>query len=239
MESRKEHLKPNIKGSQLREYAASGVHGAAAEILARYVPKSALVLELGAGAGAFSQRLRGAGYRVVASDLDPVGFAAAGIPFAVCDLDDQWPEDLRDARPDAICAIEVIEHLKSPWKLLGDCSAVLSPGGVLVVSTPNISSAWGRTYFLLQGIPLGFSKRNMLAIGHINPLTFQEVAYIAECMGFEVIERLPAGEFEVTGGSRIGDFLKKNLFCALCVLLRPLMRKLESGSCHVIVLKKR
>jgi hypothetical protein len=92
---------------------------------------------------------------------------------------------------------------------------------------------------LLQGIPLGFSKRNMLAIGHINPLTFQEIAHIAESMGFEVVERIPGGTFEVTGGSRIGNFLKKNLFCALCVVLRPLMRKVESGYCHVIVLKKR
>ena len=237
MEGGKEHLKPNIKDNQLREYAATGVHRAAAEVLSRYVPKSALVLELGAGAGAFSQRLQGAGYRVVASDLDPGRFAAAGIPFAACDLDGQWPEELLDPRPDAICAIEVIEHLKSPWKLLGDCSAVLPPGGVLVVSTPNISSVWGRTYFLLQGVPLGFSKRNMLAIGHINPLTFQEIAHIAVCTGFEVAERIPAGVLEVTGGST-GDFLKKNLFRALCVVLRALMRKVESGYCHVIVLRK-
>ena len=100
-----------------------------------------------------------------------------GFRFAACDLDGQWPEELLDPRPDAICAIEVIEHLKSPWKRPGRLQRpVASRVEYWLFSTPNISSVWGRTYFLLQGVPLGFSKRNMLAIGHINPLTFQEIA---------------------------------------------------------------
>ncbi len=56
---------------RLREFAAEGVHQAAAQAPQQYISPPARVVELGAGAGAFSHRLRALGYMVTASDVDP------------------------------------------------------------------------------------------------------------------------------------------------------------------------
>jgi SAM-dependent methyltransferase len=42
-----------------------------------------------------------------------------------------------DGSFDAVVSLQVIEHLHSPQEFLGECARVLTPNGVLIVSTPN------------------------------------------------------------------------------------------------------
>ena len=223
----------------LREYAARGVHELAAKALSRYVEPGAKVLELGAGAGAFSAHLASLGYRAVACDITNARFGAEKVPFVQCDLDEELPPERCGEQWQAVCVVEVIEHLKNPWKLLADCHGLLPSGGVVVLTTPNISSVWGRAYFLVFGIPFGFSKKNVLAIGHINPLTLQEVLYIAEQSGFELVERLPAGTFPVFDLSSVASCLRNLAFSLFVCLLRPMMLRVQKGRCHLLVLRKK
>jgi SAM-dependent methyltransferase len=56
-------------------------------------------------------------------------------------------DELRAAEPNAsfdiITIWDVIEHLREPWKELGESSALLQPGGWLLLSTPNVDSLRG------------------------------------------------------------------------------------------------
>src|SRR4030095_166959 len=79
-----------------------------AQIEALRLPRNARVLDLGAGEGAFSQRLLDAGLQVNAAELEPGRFRL-DIPCQKLDLHlafyDKW-----SARFDLVVAIEILEH---------------------------------------------------------------------------------------------------------------------------------
>lgn len=39
---------------------------------------------------------------------------------------------------DAILFLDILEHLRDPWQLVRSCVELLSPGGVMIVSLPNV-----------------------------------------------------------------------------------------------------
>src|SRR5580704_17118766 len=83
--------------------------------------KDVLVLDLGAGAGLFSQRLMDHGYKVVSADLHP---EAAKVPCRRVDLNAAFSEGFKE-RFDAICIFEVIEHVENPRYTLRECKKIL------------------------------------------------------------------------------------------------------------------
>jgi 2-polyprenyl-3-methyl-5-hydroxy-6-metoxy-1,4-benzoquinol methylase len=67
---------------------------------------------------------------------------------------------------DVICLVDVIEHLTDPLQLLRHCTAALSPGGLLVVVTPDVGSLTAKLlgirwwHYRLAHVGY-FSKRSM------------------------------------------------------------------------------
>lgn len=99
------------------------------------------VLEIGAGLGFFSERLKSRGARVLATDIGP-GLLdrvrqRVGCETDVADalaLESQFGRN----RFDVVLSSECIEHTPSPEEALRQMARVLKPGGFLSVSTPNI-----------------------------------------------------------------------------------------------------
>jgi len=174
--SRAHSFQSRFGGRSLQQYqgipifAAPGVHAYALEQLRRWMPPGARVLELGAGGGAMSQRLADAGYRVDACDLFADNFTPADtIAFHTADLNGAFSTAL-EADWDAIVALELIEHLENPRHFLRECSRLLRPGGVLVLSTPNLANPVSQALFLRQGDFQWFSELDYREQGHIMPL---------------------------------------------------------------------
>jgi SAM-dependent methyltransferase len=119
-------------------HAAEGVHQAIVAELAERFPLGAKVADLGAGHGALSLRLHDAGFDVVAFELDCSEWQAPGVPCHQCDLNDPLDAVVRCGAFDAICALEVIDHLENPRRFLGELSRLRQPGGSLLILTmPN------------------------------------------------------------------------------------------------------
>ncbi len=159
--------------SQYRDipiFAAPGVHERALQRLQGVAAPGARVLELGAGSGAMSRRLADAGFAVSACDLFSETFVPAGeIPFHTADLNDRFSSALAGDW-EAIVALELIEHLENPRNFLRECRRLLRPGGVLVLSTPNLSNPASQALFLRDGDFQWYSEKDYVEQGHIMPI---------------------------------------------------------------------
>jgi 2-polyprenyl-3-methyl-5-hydroxy-6-metoxy-1,4-benzoquinol methylase len=123
----------------------------ALKVLARYARPGVLAADLGAGPGAMSERLGALGCAVVAVDRDPRTYRG-DFPFVTLDFNaSDFATQLGISKFGLAVAIEVIEHLESPISFLRNVAQVLAPGGVAVITTPNVDSLPARAKFLLTG----------------------------------------------------------------------------------------
>jgi 2-polyprenyl-6-hydroxyphenyl methylase/3-demethylubiquinone-9 3-methyltransferase len=119
-------------------------------VAARVALRGARVADVGCGGGLLSEALAKAGARVTAIDLAPEVIEVAKLhqhetnaglspPLAI-DYQLCSSRDLAAAEPaafDAVCCMELIEHVPDPAALVGDLAALLKPGGKLFLSTLN------------------------------------------------------------------------------------------------------
>jgi 2-polyprenyl-3-methyl-5-hydroxy-6-metoxy-1,4-benzoquinol methylase len=126
----------------------SGLHEFVGErVLARYPSAGMRAAYLGAGPGAMAARLQSLGCEVLAVDRDANGFEAQ-IPHVSLDFDQpDFASQLGPASFGLVTAIEVIEHIESPINFLRSVGRLLGPGGVAVLTTPNVDSLPARSYF--------------------------------------------------------------------------------------------
>jgi len=225
----------HYKGLEVK--ADDHLHGQLADLVQGLAKPGATVVDVGAGAGALAQRLHDLGYDVLAVDVDEKPFGAE-VPFQRLDFNDRAAVDgflrAHQGRFDVVLGIEVIEHVENPWQYLRDLRALAKPGGHVVVSTPNVTSAFSRVWFLVRGRHAQFDE-NDLAYGHINPVSEWELHTIARGVGLEVVEVRPGGHFGLWLPTAAPKVRLANL---AAVLLAPVMRGLKHGYCLVAVLRR-
>jgi 2-polyprenyl-3-methyl-5-hydroxy-6-metoxy-1,4-benzoquinol methylase len=171
--------------------AADGldVHEQAMAILEEHVSdRSASILDVGAGAGAFAKRILDHDYRDVhALEVNRAAFQVEEVPVHVLDLDSDWSQQL--PKPfDAVVSLEVIEHLENPWHFARQCAAAVRPGGVIVLSTPNIQSSRSRLQFLLNAEFRFFGEKDFQNIGHMTSLTKNQIFHAFTCAGCDFLD---------------------------------------------------
>jgi SAM-dependent methyltransferase len=152
-------------------------------------PNRGELLEIPAGEGALAWQLHKLGYKVTAGDIDPRFFKVRVIPCVAVDLNSRFP--LEAERFDFISCIEGIEHLQDPFEFVRECHRVLKPGGMLVLSTPNILNMASRFKFLFSGfyslVPRPINEFSLVPVfDHINPVTYYQLRYMLHTQGFEI-----------------------------------------------------
>jgi SAM-dependent methyltransferase len=136
-----------------------------------------LVADLGANDGLACTWLAEQGFRPVACDIVPDARRIAhrrGLTTVGLDAGGELP--FRSGVFDGILAGEIIEHLYDPGLLLRECRRVLRPGGILVLTTPNLATAQDRLRFLLGRAPRQVDPFHEYLYLHIRPFTYSLLA---------------------------------------------------------------
>jgi methionine biosynthesis protein MetW len=194
------------------------------------VPRADRLLDVGCGDGALRLLVGDKVRRHVGVDgaLAALGKAAAqGVSVQRADLDAAHLP-YRDAAFDVVTCLDVLEHVLDPRHLLRELARVLRPGGVLVLTTPNIRyygfllTLLGGRFPRTSGDPEGYDG------GHLHYFTFADVRLLlGETGRFADVEELGLYRFtRLTGWGRLkegvkallGDRLKREFFSGAVVI---------------------
>ena len=165
-------------GEDVRRYLADPYHrtrrAIAVRLLVEALPgpgaggSAAPILEIGTGSRGMLDGAADLPYPVVEADLAVDALRGAGT--AVC-FDAACSVPLRTGSLAAVVMGELIEHVYDPVRLLAECHRALRPGGVLVLTTPNLANVQDRLRFLLGHAPRHVDPLHPYLRLHIRPFT--------------------------------------------------------------------
>ncbi len=162
--------------------AVSPVYGKWIAGLCRKLPPAspgARMLDIGCGNGWVVRAANALGMQGAGMDFDPLACAAArrlGIEVAEGRLPNTG---LPSAGFDAITLHHVIEHLHDPAAAVRELRRLLAPGGVLLISTPNIDSFGSQVF--------GRYWRGLEPPRHLVLFNPPSLAHLLEREGFTVL----------------------------------------------------
>ncbi len=207
------------------------LHEQIAEKLNILLKRNSKILDFGAGEGALTYRLADMGYEVIAVDKDQDSYKCKKAKFYKLDFDSQ--EEVENfvlnhqSEFDAVLGVEVIEHVHDQWRYIEHLLLMLKPGGIILVTTPNITSWLSRVMFFLKGRFHQFEDED-LEYGHINPITSWQIELIMKQSNLENINIEKAGVLPaiyLTGLNRV------SLLSILLLPFRLFMKGRIDGWC--------
>lgn len=217
----------------LRIHALPGLHEFVGQRAKEHFKAGGSLLDLAAGSGAMSQRMRDMGFAVCATDYVTENFRLhESIPFVQANLNEEFSARYVQ-KFDGIVASEIIEHIENPRHFARECFKLLAPGGRIVVSTPNVDSAASKASFIRSGAFLWFDERDYIEQGHITPLSQSQLHRAFAEAGFTT---LWLGSFGNAKG-KLGGSPRLQLLARLVALLANVDRHLD-GEILVSVMER-
>ena len=162
------------------------------ELKARYPRLCGKHLDLGSGTGALIRRLRrDFDIQSCACDYSAGFMRLDDVAVDVVDLN-QGELPYESATFDLVTFTEVAEHLENYRAILREIHRVLKPGGIVLVTTPNVLNLKSRMRFLVTGFwsmfgPLHVGETAIESTGgHITPIPYPYLAHALMEAGFSM-----------------------------------------------------
>jgi len=146
--------------------------------------KPGKMVDLGCGSGALSYIFSKLGWEVVSCDHDDLfNHGLPKIDFVKANLNKDFP--YKSGFFDLVVAKQVIEHLNNPTHFISEIARIIKPGGIVLLSTPNISSLVSRYTFIRSGYQTFFEG---MWKEHRSPVHYEQLKVFMEEVGFENID---------------------------------------------------
>ncbi len=178
------------EGVEIRAFSHQSTNDKVFEIIESRLAPGVRLLDLGAGEGFFSKAtgdyLTGKwnidpSAVVSACDVAPENFRYRSVTCDPIPSDGRLPYE--DNSFDVVCSLEVVEHVEDHFAFCREIVRVLRPGGLAVLSTPNVQNLNSRYRNLHSGFATLFNPLSLSSVdalhtsGHIHPVGYYYLAY--------------------------------------------------------------
>ena len=216
--------------------AGKRTHEVVFELIRNYLPYPGRVVDLAAGEGAFSIRLRELGHDVLAVDATRENWKVPDIPLELENFDSEFAEKIlkNDNKFDGVVAIEIIEHLENPFGFARECAKLLKPNGLLFLTTPNIEAVHSRLVYLYTGRLSSFGPYETVRQAHITPIFKWKLDMLLDEAGFETIYEGFNQYVYATGANLKGKFA-----AIVGRILSPFLKGEKGGEGRIVVARLR
>ncbi len=183
-----------------------------AGILQALMPEDVRVLDVGCGTGSvavIANRNKRNSVLGIEPDAARAKVAASRGIDTTCDYLD--PQFIAEKGPfDVIVFSDVLEHLASPDEMLDLAATALKPGGIMLVSVPNVAH-WSIRLKLLFG-RFDYTDFGLCDSTHLRWFTRKTIQALVAAHGFEILDtRYTAGTGLSVYGSRFFRVIPKEL----------------------------
>lgn len=210
-----------------------------AGLLRSAMPSGARVLDVGCGTGSLTLVVNdGKGNEIICLEPDSARAAMArsrGLTVFEREMDDAFATE--HGPFDAIIFADVLEHLPAPRRILEVAFRALRPGGLILVSVPNVAH-WSVRANLLIG-RFDYEDVGIMDSTHLRWFTAKSIRALIENAGFEITSvRHSAGVALPVYYRSLPGLIPRRI-------LQPIVRMLAKavptlfGCQHVIVARKR
>ena len=222
-----------MESTEIRPISHQSTNALVFELVKPWIRKGAVIADVGAGEGFFSQLAGQYAERemgvapsdvVAPSDLFPDLFRYQAVKCAAIGQDGRLPYD--DDSVDVACSLEVVEHLEDQFAFARELHRIVKPGGIAVISTPNVlnlNSRWRNLHsgFAVLFDPLLLSSNDPVhTSGHIHPVSHYYLAYQLRRAGF--IDTTVRYDRFKTSARMLAVFLAPFVYCGNFLLRRRL-----------------
>jgi SAM-dependent methyltransferase len=187
----------SVSDNEIRPISHRSTNDKVLQLVLPLVKPGIRVADIGAGEGFFSQLLGDyiktkPGLQpsdvITACDIFPEYFRYPAVRCLKISPDGRLPYE--DSSIDIACSLEVIEHVEDQFAFTRELHRILRPGGLTIISTPNVLNLNSRWRNLHSGFatlfdPLLLSSADPVhTSGHINPVSYYYLAYQLRRAGF-------------------------------------------------------
>jgi len=158
------------------------------------IPTASRVVDVGCGTGEFAAMAAAAGYDAVGIDVSVPSIEAArqlhpDADFRICDAAELGASE--PASADVVTLWDVIEHVLHPHDVIAGCAAILRPGGLVVLGTPNGDSIFDRLADVLYRVarpPGRWMLEQRYSRWHLQIWTTRTMVRLLREHDFEIVE---------------------------------------------------
>lgn len=191
--------------AKLREISLGGLLAQVVECVKTFCPRPTRgsILEVGTGRGSNLLILKehiGDGHYIGTDILPRENWELTDVAYEQVPVE-ELTKSIEVSSVSLCLLIEVIEHLWSPDDALQQIMRVLEPGGVLIVTTPNLSSGINRVALALGLQPMDTEVSTVRTygrpgsdspVGHIRNFTLRALTEMIALNGFELLRQSTA-----------------------------------------------
>jgi 2-polyprenyl-3-methyl-5-hydroxy-6-metoxy-1,4-benzoquinol methylase len=141
------------------------------------------ILDCGISKGGVADILSREGANCFGIDINPREIE--GVKIVQADLNKGIPEF--GIKFDVIFAGEIIEHLFDDSKFIRECHTILKPGGILIITVPNLTSFFNRFLMFFGSMPL---TAYVAAPFHYHVYNRRRLKNLIKDEGFEIIKAI-------------------------------------------------